>query len=269
MDLNLAGRRAFITGGSAGIGLSIARMLAIEGCNVAICARDKTRLEQAARDIERDARQTVITCPADVTQRAEIRAAVRHAHESLGGIDILINNAGNGTYKPFLDVQDDELEAGMQINFFAMFRTCQEVIPFMLDAGGGNIVNITGISGSCAMAPPFFSTCTGPAKAAENRFTKALAMEFGPQNIRVNAVSPGRINAPERLARWRDNIDAGKGKQLGIRDMQRHWGRQISLPDHRWGEVEEIAALAVFAASDACGFMTGSILVADGGETHD
>ena len=269
MDLNLAGRRAFITGGSAGIGLSIARMLANEGCDVAICARDKARLAQVAQEIEQKSGNKVVACSADVTKRAEIRSAVRQAHEGLGGIDILINNAGNGTYKPFLDVQDDELEAGMQINFFAMFRTCQEVIPFMLEAGGGNIVNITGISGSCAMAPPFFSTCTGPAKAAENRFTKALAMEFGPRNIRVNAVSPGRINAPERLARWRDNIDAGKGKQIGIREMQRHWGHQISLPDHRWGEVEEIAALAVFAASDACGFMTGSILVADGGETHD
>jgi len=269
MDLNLTGRKALVTGGSAGIGLATAIKLAREGCDVAICARDPQRLGQAASRIREDSGREALICPADVTRPDDIRNVVKNVHSAFGRIDILVNNAGNGIYKPFLEVSDDELLSGMQINFFATFRMCREVIPLMMEAGGGSIVNITGISGSCAMAPPFYSTCTGPAKAAENRLTKALAMEFGPSNIRVNAVSPGRINAPERLERWLEKIDAGRSGSMSVREIQQHWGRQISLPDHRWGEIEEIANLALFASSDACGFMTGAILVADGGETHD
>jgi 3-oxoacyl-[acyl-carrier protein] reductase len=119
------------------------------------------------------------------------------------------------------------------------------------------------------MDPPFYSACTGPAKAAENHFTKALAMEFGPANIRVNAVAPGRINAPERFEMWRESIAGGVGEAVQASDLQQKWGQRIVLPDHRWGEVEEIANLVTFAASPVCGFATGAIFVADGGESHN
>src|SRR5690625_7042980 len=95
-------------------------------------------------------------------------------------LSFLINNVGNGIYKPFLEITEEELIDGIKINLLATFRMCREVIPHMLVAGKGSIVNVTGISGSCTMAPPFFSSCTGPLKAAENRLTKTLAMEFGP-----------------------------------------------------------------------------------------
>lgn len=268
MNLHLNGLTALVTGGSAGIGYSTALKLVQQGCRVAICARDEARLAEAADKIRDTSGQDVLTCVADVTCPKSIKDLVDTVHRTFGRIDILVNNAGNGTYKPFLEVTDEELEAGMSINFFATFRMCQAVIPHMLAAGKGSIVNVTGISGSCAMAPPFFSTCTGPAKAAENRLTKALAMEFGPHNIRVNAVSPGRINAPERLQRWCEQIEPDKA-DMEVADLQAYWGRQISLPGHRWGEVDEIANMVVFACSDACGFMTGEVLVADGGETHD
>jgi 3-oxoacyl-[acyl-carrier protein] reductase len=194
---------------------------------------------------------------------------VSGTHAALGRIDVLINNAGTGIYKPFLEVTDEELLHGMQMNFFAMFRVTRQVVPIMIAQGGGAIVNIAGTSGSSVLDPPFFSTCTGPAKAAEIRFTKALAMEFGPKNIRVNAIVPGRVHAPERFERWRRDIAGRTGADVDPAALQRDWGARIVLPDHRWAEVEEIAKLAVFAVSPACGFMTGTALVADGGETRD
>jgi NAD(P)-dependent dehydrogenase (short-subunit alcohol dehydrogenase family) len=258
-----------VTGASAGIGESVALKLTQAGVEVALLARDRARLILAAERIEAATGLRPKVVVADVTRSEEIKAAAAEAQRLLGRIDILVNNAGNGIYKPFLDVTDEELVSGMEINFFAMFRMCREVIPMMIAQGGGSILNVTGISASSAMAPPFYNSCTGPAKAAGNRLTKTLAAEFGQYNIRVNAVSPGRINAPERLERWREKVDGGKGAEMSVRDMQRLWGRQISLPDHRWGEVDEIANLVVYAASDSCGFMTGAILVADGGESHD
>jgi 3-oxoacyl-[acyl-carrier protein] reductase len=270
MDLGLSGKTALVTGASAGIGFAVARRLASEGVRVAICARRRDILEASAEALRQESGGTVVAIQADVTQPDDVTRLVDTAFESLGSIDILVNNTGSGTYKPFLDVTEEELLHGMQINFFAMFRVTQRVLPLMIAAGRGSIVNVTGISGSTTLDPPFFSTCTGPAKAAENRFTKALAMEFGSSNIRVNAVGPGRVDAPERFARWCRDIAARTGEDASDpAALQLKWGSRIVLPDHRWASVEEIAALVVFAASPACGSMTGAYLVADGGESRE
>jgi len=269
MDLKLNGKTALVTGGSAGIGRAIAALLASEGVKVAICGRRQERLDAVSEELRRSTGNQVLTYRADVTVPADIDRLVSEAQEDLGGFDILVNNAGTGIYKPFLDVADDELVHGMQMNFFSMFRVSQRVVPWMVQQGGGTIVNVSGISGSSVLDAPFFSTCTGPAKAAEDRFTKALAMEFGPSNIRVNGVAPGRINAPERFGRWQDSIANAADAEMQVQELKKEWGRRIVLPEHRWGEVDEIASLVAFAASPVCGFLTGTILVADGGETHD
>lgn len=270
MDLSLAGKTALVTGGSAGIGFAIARTLAREGVAVAICGRRTDRLETAAAALREDSGGRIEIVQADVTVPADVDRLVPRATQALGRIDILVNNAGTGVYKPFLEVTEQELLHAMQMNFFSMFRVTQKVVPCMIEQGGGAIVNVSGTSGSSSLDPPFFSTCSGPAKAAENRFTKALAMELGPSNIRVNCVAPGRVRAPERFGRWIHDIgDAASNQAADSAALQREWGKRISLPEHRWGEVDEIARLVAFAASPACGFMTGSLLVADGGETRD
>jgi len=268
MDLGLKEKCALVTGGSAGIGFAIARRLAREGAAVAICGRRLDRLQQAAAALREETGARIEVFQADVTVPAAVDRLVRETRQAFGCIDILVNNAGTGIYKPFLEVTEDELLHAMQMNFFSMFRVTQKVVPQMLEQGGGAIVNVSGISGSSSLDPPFFSTCSGPAKAAENRFTKALAMEFGPSNIRVNCVSPGRVQAPERFGRWVRDI-AGASGDTDPSGLQREWGNRISLPDHRWADVDEIANLVAFAASPACGFMTGALLVADGGETRD
>lgn len=263
MDLGLAGKTAVVTGGSKGIGLETARCLAREGARVMICARRESALAEAAEDIKATTQQKVEVYPLDVTKPEEIAALPRIIEQKLGTIDMLVNNAGTGTYKPFLEVTDEELQYGMAINFFAQFRVCQKIIPMMLGRGGGRIVNVAGETGIMVTNPPFLSSCTGPAKSAEIRLSKILANEFALHNIRVNCVVPGFVTTPERFAKW--------GRELAKRplgseeaDQTRHqWSSNQAMRNTRWGTPEELANLIVFALSDAATFVNGAVLVAD------
>ena len=269
MDLSLKGKAALVTGSSAGIGLAIARRLALEGASVAICGRRVEQLQEVAARLRTETGARIEAVNADVMAPADVERLVARTQQAFGRIDILVNNVGTGTYKPFLEVTEADLQNAMQMNFFSMFRVTQKVVPLMVQQGGGSIVNVSGTSGSFVPDPPFFSTCSGPAKAAENRFTKALAMELGPSNIRVNCVAPGRVFAPERFERWIRDIASRTGRETDIATLQAEWGSRIPLPGHRWADVEEIANLVVFAASPACGFVNGALLIADGGEARD
>ena len=263
MEMGLADKTALVTGGSKGIGLETARALAREGVKVLICARRESALADAARDIMRTTQAKIETHPLDVTKLEQIEMIPRIVSDKLGRIDILINNAGTGTYKPFLEVTDEELVEGMAINFFAQFRICQRIVPMMIAQGGGRIVNVSGQTGIMTLNPPFLSSCTGPAKSAEIRFSKVLANELAPHNIRVNCVIPGFINTPERFAKWERELAK---RQLGPEDAARErslWSSNQGMRDTRWGTPEEIANLIVFAVSDAASYINGAELVAD------
>ncbi len=263
MELGLAGKTACITGGSKGIGLETARAFAREGVKVLICARREAALADAARDIMQSTQATIETHSLDVTRLDQIEKIPGIVRDKLGRIDILVNNAGTGTYKPFLEVTDEELVQGMEINFFAQFRICQRVVPMMIAQGGGRIVNVSGQTGIMTLNPPFLSSCTGPAKSAEIRFSKVLANELAPHNIRVNCVIPGFINTPERFAKWEREMAKRK---LSAEDAEREraqWSSNQGMRDTRWGTPEEIANLIVFAASDAASYINGAELVAD------
>jgi 3-oxoacyl-[acyl-carrier protein] reductase len=263
MELGLAGKTALVTGGSKGIGLETARALAREGVKVLICARREAALAEAALDIAQTTQTKIETQPLDVTRLDQIEAMPRLVREKLGRIDILVNNAGTGTYKPFLEVTDEELLDGMAINFFAQFRICQRIVPMMIAQGGGRIVNVSGETGIMTLNAPFLSSCTGPAKAAEIRFSKVLANELAPHGIRVNCVIPGFIHTPERFAKWEREMAKRK---LGPEDAAREraaWSTNQGARDTRWGTPEEIANLIVFAVSDAASYINGAELVAD------
>lgn len=266
MDLRLEGSNALVTGGSRGIGLETARALAAEGAGVLICARRADVLAEAAADLETTTGVRPRTAVADVTDPASLDALVETARTELGRIDVLVNNAGTGTYKPFLDVTDDELEHGMAINFFAQFRLCQRVIPHMVADGGGSIVNVSGETGIRVTAPPFRSSCTGPAKSAEIRLSKILASEFGGQGIRVNCVVPGLVLTPERFAKWERELAGRTLAGTEAEQTRREWGAGIANPDQTWGTPEEIGRLIAFAASPATPYVNGAVLVADGAE---
>ena len=263
MELGLAGKTALVTGGSKGIGLETARALAREGVKVLICARREAELANAARDIMQTTQARIETQSLDVTKIDQIETLPPILRDKLGRIDILVNNAGIGTYKPFLEVTDAELVDGMAINFFAQFRICQRIVPMMIAQGGGRIVNVSGQTGIMTLNPPFLSSCTGPAKSAEIRFSKVLANELAPHNIRVNCVIPGFINTPERFAKWERELAK---RQLSLEDAARErslWSSNQGTRDTRWGTPEEIANLIVFAVSDAASYINGAELVAD------
>ena len=263
MELGLTGKTAVVTGGSKGIGLETARLLAREGARVLICARRPSALEEAAGDIQKTTGKKVETHSFDVTDLKAIEALPGVIQQKLGGVDLLVNNAGTGTYKPFLEVTDEELQYGMAINFFGQFRICQRIIPMMLKKGGGRIVNVSGETGIMVTNPPFLSSCTGPAKSAEIRFSKILANEFAPHNIRVNCVVPGFVNTPERFAKWERELakrPLAEGEAEKTRDQ---WSQNQAMRNTRWGTPEELANLIVFALSDAATFVNGAVLVAD------
>jgi 3-oxoacyl-[acyl-carrier protein] reductase len=268
MDLGLTDKVVVVTGGSSGIGLETARLFAAEGARVVIAARREEQLARAAASIAESTGASVGTLGTDVTRVPDLDRLVAHVKQVHGRIDVLVNNAGNGTYKPFLEVTDEELVRGMEINFFAQFRLTQRFAPMMIEQGGGVVVNVTGETAIRVTQPPFRSSCTGPAKAAENRLSKILGTELGEHGIRVVAVVPGFVNTEERFARWGEGLAGGLGgdDDTAAAEHRREWGRGIARPGHEWGAPQELADLIVFAASDRATFVNGAVLVADGGD---
>jgi 3-oxoacyl-[acyl-carrier protein] reductase len=200
----------------------------------------------------------------DVTDVAHIAGLPDAIRRTLGRVDVLVNNAGTGTYKPFLEVTDDELVYGMAINFFAQFRICQRVVPMMIAQGGGCVVNVSGETAIRVTEPPFLSSCTGPAKAAEVRFSKVLASELAPHGIRVNCVVPGLVFTPERFAKWEREMAKRPLDPAEAARVRHEWAAGQGMRQTRWGTPEEIAAVIVFAASGAASYVSGAVLVADG-----
>lgn len=265
MELGLAGKTAIVTGGSKGIGLETARGLAREGAKVMICARRESALAEAAQDIEQTTGAKVETVSLDVTKLEDIETLPQAAQDKLGGVDLLVNNAGTGIYKPFLEVTDEELQYGMGINFFAQFRICQRIVPLMIAQGGGRIVNVSGATGIRVTSAPMLSSCTGPAKSAEIRFSKVLASELSPHNIRVNCVVPGYVYTPERFAKWERELAKRELGEQEADSERRQWIANQGMQDTRWADATELANLIVFALSDAASYVNGAVLVADNG----
>lgn len=264
MDLGLTGKNAFVTGGSKGIGLETARALAREGANVWIAARRPSALAEAAEDIEKSTGRAVRTLRFDVTSLDDIGRLPGFVRGEMGGrIDLLVNNAGTGIYKPFLEVTDEELLHGMAINFFAQFRICQRIVPLMKDQGGGAIVNVSGATGIRVTSAPMLSSCTGPAKSAEIRFSKVLASELAPFRIRVNCVVPGYVYTPERYGLWERTIVKRELDDEEAETERLKWTANQGMLDTRWAEPQELADLIVYALSERASYVNGAVLVAD------
>ena len=246
MDLELAGKVVLITGGSKGIGYATAEDFAREKCRVVICARGVDALKDAAARLEAATGQKVDWVQADVTKVADIDRLIAHIRDNYGVLDVLVNNAGTGTYKPFLEVTDDELVNGMTLNFFSMFRVTQRAVPLMAKSTGGSIVNVSGRSGVRGTFPPG-SSCTGPAKAAEIRFSIDLAAELAQFGIRVLAIAPGIFLTPLLY-------------ELP-QEVQDSLGASIPFPK-RLGKPDEFASLALHMIDNLS--MNGEVVRLDG-----
>ena len=264
MNLELAGRIVCVTGGSEGIGLATAQAFAQEGAQVVICARRQHKLDEAVASCLTANGGSIEAVMADITKLADIDKLIAHIQARFGRLDILVNNAGTGIYKPFATVTEEDLQDGMALNFFAQFRVSQRALPLLKTSSFASIINISGRTGIRGNFPPG-SSCTGPAKAAEVRFSVDLATELAEFGIRVNCVIPGVVKSHARLRLWETQAAGGQWQAktaLANRDKL----EVVSVPaGQTWGVPVDIANVVVFLASPRASYVNGAALTVDGG----
>jgi dehydrogenase/reductase SDR family protein 4 len=241
----LKGKIALITGASRGIGRAIAESFVREGARVVICGRKSETITEVARELGPAA--LPIVC--HVGRGDQIQAMVNRVTEELGRIDILVNNAGtNVAQAPCLEIDEGMFDKMIEINLKSAFRLTQLVAPGMCTRGSGSIINISSISG---IRPQLEGLLYSMTKAALNMMTQSFALELGPKGVRVNAIAPGLIQTHLSSYYWQDEA------RLEQRIEQQ--------PIRHLGQPMEIAEVAVLLASDCSSFMTGQVLVVDGG----
>ena len=246
----MSGRTAIVTGGASGIGLAIAERLAADGNAVAVFDRDGEAADAAAAKIEA-AGGSAIGVTVDVTERAAVDAGVAATGERLGTPTILVNSAGLDGFDPFLTITLEKWQRILDVNLTGTFQVCQAVVPGMIEEGWGRIVNI---SSSSAQGGQPVMTHYVAAKAGVIGFTKALALELGPQGITVNTIPPGFIDTPMlRKAEGRGFLGQG---------VEHHAG---TTPVRRVGRPEDIAAACAFLVSEEAGYVTGQVIGVNGG----
>lgn len=250
-DLGLNDKVAIVTGGSDGLGRATAHRLAEEGAKVVICGRREDYLKSAAADLSEQSGGTVHPIQADVTSADDCARLVVETGAQLGGIDILINNAGASAASALEDVSDEAWQADFDLKVMAAVRLCRAVVPSMRARGGGSIVNAA-IGGG--KAPAAGQLPTSLTRAAGLNLTKSLANEFAPANIRVNAICIGLLKS----AQWERR--AGDG-ELDI--FYENLSQKVPLG--RVGEAEDYGDLAAFLCSARASYITGTAINLDGG----
>ena len=245
--LDLTGRVAVVIGGTSGIGRAIALGLAEAGADVVPTSRRIEQVDAAARAIEERGRRSLRTV-SDVLDRRSLERVLDETVGAFGKVDILVNSAGGTKRAPTLDFPEPEWERILNTNLTGTLRACQIFGRHMLERNYGRIINIASLSSFVAL---YEVAAYSASKAAVASLTKSLAIEWAPYGVCVNALAPGVF----RTALNQELLDATeRGRELLLR-----------TPMRRFGQAEELAGAAVFLASDAASFVTGHILVVDGG----
>ena len=246
---SLRGRTAVITGASQGIGFEIARLYAQAGAKVVICSRKQAGVDSAA-ELIRQAGGQALAVAANVTSTEDRERLVSTALDWAGRLDILVNNAGaNPSFGPLAELTEDAWDKIFAVNLKAAFFLSQSAYQSWMKAHGGSIIHVSSIGAEETMKGINAYNVT---KAALNHLTRALASEWGPDGVRVNALAPGLIKTKFSQALWEDPISTQAIK---------------SYPIPRFGQVEDLAGAALLLASEASSFITGHVLTVDGGQS--
>ncbi len=258
MDLQLKGKTALVTGGSEGIGKGIARALAREGVDVAVCARRKDKLDQAAAEIAKETGRKVVAIPADLTKDADAKNFVEQGHRALGRVDIMVNNAGSAPGGVIEHLSEADWTQALQLKFMGYVRCLRYVLPIMVRQGGGRVVNLIGNDG---VKHSYWEIAPGAANAAGQNLTMSLASQYGRHNISLCAVNPG----PVRTERWAGLV-AAMSRDMKLSYEEADKLAPASIPMGRIAEVEEIANLVAMLASPLMHFVNGTMIEIDGGQ---
>jgi NAD(P)-dependent dehydrogenase (short-subunit alcohol dehydrogenase family) len=247
---DLSGKKALVTGASRGIGQAIAVALAEAGADLALVARGEDGLTATAKHVTGYGRDAFVI-PADMTDAEQVTGAVGTAIERLGWVDIVVNNAGGSNFMvPFLDLRLPGWDKLLRLNLTSAMYVCHAIGGHLAERGQGSVINVASVAG--LTASPLVSPY-GAAKAGLISLTKTLAVEWAASGVRVNALCPGWTATELNRNLWDD--EAASAATIA------------TVPMRRWGRAEEMAGPALFLASDASSFMTGQVLVVDGGQT--
>lgn len=255
MQFTMQGRRALITGGSLGIGLAIAETFARAGASVAIVARRPDVLETARKRIAEAGAPKAVAISADVGTGLGCEKAFKEAVAAMGGLDVLVNNAGTSQRGAFESITDELWQHDLDLKLFAAIRLARQAFPAMKAQKFGRIINILNTG---AKAPPAEGAPTAVSRAAGMALTKVLAGEGARHNVLVNGLLVGRIESDQWVRRH-----AADGSNASMAEYYANMGK--SLPMGRLGTAQEFANAALFLASDAGSYITGTAINVDGG----
>jgi 3-oxoacyl-[acyl-carrier protein] reductase len=257
MQLNLTGKRALVLAASRGLGFATALGLAREGVALVICSRDETRIGEAADKIRTATGVRVDALAADVSAADEAVRLVAHAVATLGGLDIVVHNAGGPPAGEFLSITDAQWQKAFEQNLMSFVRLVQAAVPALKTAGGGRILTI---ASSSIKQPIPGLVLSNALRTGVWGLVKTLARELGPDRILVNLVAPGRIQT-ERI----EELDQAMAARRGVEPAQVKKESVGAIPLGRLGTPEEFANLLVFLASDAGRYISGQAITVDGG----